>query len=241
MRFFSIIFAVKVNFLSFTELLCCAKCQSRQHRIGRQSFFRFVLLMKLKIKTQWQINKRKWLPVGQCRAPVKFPHNIGLSVSSSSNIQFVVSFIHLLFSAVTMGARQPNDQPMWSPARRDKINVIEIGEEKEKDKLVRIVFGTLRVGIWTGIVNIFYSTRNSNENFNVIINWLENRQAETAQAYLGNEYNVIDLCSPTRTIIANVLLSFCWIRYFQWNFVTFTAVVFYLHFPLVLCSIPAVW
>lgn len=36
------------------------------------------------------------LPVGQCRAPVKFPHNIGISVSSSSYIQFSVSFIHLL-------------------------------------------------------------------------------------------------------------------------------------------------
>lgn len=36
------------------------------------------------------------LPVGQCRAPVKFPHNIGLSMSSSSYIQLSVSLIHLL-------------------------------------------------------------------------------------------------------------------------------------------------
>lgn len=36
------------------------------------------------------------LPVGQCRAPVKFPHNIGLSVSSSSYIQLSVLLIHLL-------------------------------------------------------------------------------------------------------------------------------------------------
>lgn len=77
--------------------------------------------------------RRKTLPVGQCRAPVKFPHNIGLSVSSSSYIQLVVSFIHLLFSVVTMGARQPTNQTIWSCARQDIISVIESAPKKRRE------------------------------------------------------------------------------------------------------------
>lgn len=119
--------------------------------------------------------KRKMLPVGQCRAPVKFPHNIGLSVSSSSNIQLVVSFIHLLFLVVSLGARQPADRPNNFESRASRRNKFheectEKGEEKEKDKLACIVAGTC----WNWYASghcIFYSY--TKFEFNVIIKRLE--------------------------------------------------------------------
>lgn len=179
------------------------------------------------------------LPVGQCRAPVKFPHNIGLSVSSSSNIQLVVSFIHLLFSSWQwVHATRPNEQ--FLVARASGPNEFywectEKGEEKETDKLVGIVFGTC----W----NVSgHCIQNSKERSNKVPWNLGRRDCELRIQTQSKGNDRIDLCSPTKTMLfwlyfhfaGNGILSGLWhIRY--------TWVSFYLHFPLVLCGVPADW